>query len=223
MLANRRAAFAQRLPGTLTAEHAAGIGRLDARRAAVAGELAGAEQAADGQVLADAGEQALAQRLARVGAGLQALQADPQIGDAERAQAQERYRRVAGALSWQLAQQYPEHRWQASRSLQQLDAALHQVHEHDAALLAAQGTEPRRFDALAQRIGALRQRVAELQPRMRALAEEQQQAVQEVAVAELDAQRERLDAYTSQARYAIAEIYDRASGARDASHATQPK
>jgi len=223
MLANRRAAFAQRLPATLAAERTAGIGRLDARRAAVAAELAAAEQAADGSALADAGERALQERLARVRATLDALPADGNDADGTRAQAQERYRRVAGALTWQLAQQYPQHRWEAERSLHQLDAALGQAHTRDGQLLAAQKSEPQHFDDLAGRIAALRQRIAQMQPRIEELAQLQQQAVQDVAVAELESERERLDVYMSQARYAIAEIYDRASAARDANHAPAPK
>ena len=50
---------------------------------------------------------------------------------------------------------------------------------------------------------------------MAALTNEQQGQVQEIAVAELTRQKERLAAYTTQARFAVAQLYDRAcAGAR---------
>ena len=46
---------------------------------------------------------------------------------------------------------------------------------------------------------------------MVALGAEQQQAVQDIAVAELTRQKERLAGYTLQARFAVAQLYDRAN------------
>jgi TolA-binding protein len=89
----------------------------------------------------------------------------------------------------------------------------------DTELVGAQDNEPQRFDALAERISALRDRVTALQPRITELAILQQLAVQDLAAAELEQQRLRLADYSSQARFAIAEIYDRATISRDATHA----
>jgi hypothetical protein len=57
-------------------------------------------------------------------------------------------------------------------------------------------------------------------PRVAGLANEQRAAVQELAVAELTRQKERLVAYGTQARFAVAQIHDRANQARDGSRAT---
>jgi hypothetical protein len=46
-----------------------------------------------------------------------------------------------------------------------------------------------------------------------ALSKEQQEALQELAVAELTRQKERLAAYSTQARFAVAQLYDRANKA----------
>ena len=50
---------------------------------------------------------------------------------------------------------------------------------------------------------------------------EQGNAVQELAVADLLRQKERLAAYGTQARFAVAQIYDRASTAREDGRAPQ--
>ena len=238
MLANRRQAFAQRLPQIMAGQRRAGTSRLDARRDAVVAELGAAQEQADGVAFADAREQALAQRLDRVRRNLAALEAAPPApavaaaGPAvdpaadpsaspppDLAAARDRYRRVSGALGWELAQAFPARLWEAKKSLQQLNASLQELHVHDNDLVGAQANEPQRFDALAQRISALRDRVIAMQPRITELAMLQQLAVQELAVAELEQQRERLAAYGNQACFAIAEIYDRATLSRDAAHA----
>ncbi len=219
MLANRRQAYAQRLPQTRAGQRRIDLGRLDARRAALADELHAAEDWGDGRVFADARERALAARLERVRATLERLRADPAVAPEEQRAARERYRRVAGALGWELAQSFPVRLWEAKKALQALGAVLDHAHASDDALAAAQATEPRRFEDFATRIAVLRRRIAALQPSIEQLVVEQRQVVQELAVAELEQQRERLVAYGNQARFAIAEIYDRAKLSRDATHA----
>ena len=59
-------------------------------------------------------------------------------------------------------------------------------------------------------------------PRVAALTLEQQGQVQELAVAELTRQKERLVAYTTQARFAVAQLYDRAALARNPDDASKP-
>jgi len=59
-------------------------------------------------------------------------------------------------------------------------------------------------------------------PRVAALTLEQQGQVQELAVAELTRQKERLVAYTTQARFAVAQLYDRAALARKPDDASKP-
>jgi hypothetical protein len=56
-------------------------------------------------------------------------------------------------------------------------------------------------------------------PRVATLAQQQRAAVQELAVAALLEQKERLAAYGTQARFAVAQIYDRASVAREGGRA----
>jgi len=78
-------------------------------------------------------------------------------------------------------------------------------------------------EAFAARIAQLEQRIQALTPRAVALAREQQEQIQELAVAELLRQKQRLAAYATQARFAVAQLYDRATLAtHEAGDAKQP-
>jgi hypothetical protein len=61
-----------------------------------------------------------------------------------------------------------------------------------------------------------------LAPRVAALSTEQQTALQDIAIVDLQAQKERLAAYTAQARYAVAQLYDRATEPKEGDHAAKP-
>jgi len=217
MLANRRQAFAERLPQVQVMARNTGISALEKERDDLAGELAHAQEQADGLAFADAKERALGVRLERVRATLERGGTDPQLSAAR-----ERLRRVAGAMSWQLAQEYPVRLWDARKDLRQLGQELERARARDAELARAQREEPAHFDQFAARIAALQQRIAALIPRVAALIALQREAVQEMAVAELEAQKERLAVYTIQARFAVAQIYDRAGLAKESSHAPGP-
>jgi hypothetical protein len=62
------------------------------------------------------------------------------------------------------------------------------------------------------------------------LTQAQQTALQDIAVAELTRQKERLAGYATQARFSVAQLYDRANdpvqdhqdGKTEATHATKP-
>ena len=132
----------------------------------------------------------------RIAAGQATLKAAAgQAEAAELSEAQERLRRVSGALTWQLSQQFPERSWAATKGLRAADAALAGARERDAALLQAQQQEPGRYVAMAGRVATLDQRLQALVPRAVALDREAQAHLQDIAVAELERQQQRLDDY----------------------------
>jgi hypothetical protein len=88
---------------------------------------------------------------------------------------------------------------------------LAEARERDSTLAAVQKEEPTKFDAFGKRIDELAARIKALQPRVAALTTEQQQALQDTAVVALREQQQRLVGYTNQARYAVAQLYDRAT------------
>jgi tetratricopeptide (TPR) repeat protein len=234
MLVNRRRAFADRLPVIQAQERALNIMDLERRRDEVTNDLAAAEQQGDGVALADARERDLLERFERVRKLLERAGSEPDpevealrrrdvylaiVRETTRSKLVERFRRVAGALTWQLSDAFAARLWDAKKSLREIDNGLVEAIERDAALTRAQSEEPGRFDQLGGRIAELDQRLRAMTPRVATLMAEQQQYVQDLAVAALGQQKERLASYGTQARFAVAQIYDRARLARENSNA----
>lgn len=227
MLATRRKAFADHLPQVK--EQADGreseIDRLRKSHATLTQDISAAESAADGIAFADTKQRDLLARIVSVQSALKDSADNTEI-DASR----NRARLAAGALSWQLAQDYPGRLWQAQKASQEIARELGKATQLDAALKQAQRDEPARFDAFEKRIATLAPQLNELIPRIAALSQEQQQVVQNIAVAELMRLQERLAAYTIQARFAVAQLYDRGaessadhpSDSKEADRATKP-
>lgn len=209
ILAHRRQAFAERVPQVRERSGALDLPAWHAKRDALAAELqrAEAEQRADDFL--DPKQRELQQRIERglvtLAAANAAAESDPDL-----AGARERLRRVQGALTWQLTQQFPERLWNAQKALRAADAALADAKARDAAIVRAQQEEPARFEGFAARIAELERRIAGLVPRVAALEAEQSGQLQDIAVAELEGQQERLEVYATQARLAIAQLLDRA-------------
>jgi hypothetical protein len=75
----------------------------------------------------------------------------------------------------------------------------------------AQRDEPARFDTFDARIKALGPRLQVLIPQVTALQDEQRRDLQQLVIAQLLRRKERLADYSTQARFAVAQLYDRAS------------
>lgn len=208
MLDNRRKAYADRLPVVLAKASQSGLQDMQLRAAGLAAEIAEAEVKGDGEAFANARERELIELIEGAKAALKNAGGDP-----ESVAARERLRLAAGAMVWRLAQAYPQRAYEAKRDLETLDAGVAEAREREARLQQAQRDEPAKFDRFGERITELGKRVDVLIPQVVALSQEQQAALQELAVAELVRQKERLAAYSVQARFAVAQLYDRATKA----------
>lgn len=206
MLTTRRAAFAGRLPAVLGSRRTQDFARLAAARDRYAQQLAHIEAESDSAALATDKEQELLTRLERI---RQRLARQVDAGG----ETQERYRLVHGLLTWNMAADFRSRLWQARKSLNELDRLLLETQSRRTALEQAQQEEPRRFDAFDSRIRALAPRISFLQGQARELARAQEAHLGELAIAELRRQQERLAEYLTQARFAVAQIYDQSSAA----------
>ena len=206
MLTTRRAAFSSRLPAVLGSRRTQDYARLTAARDRYAKELARIETESDSLPLATEKEQELLTRLERSRQRL-ARRLDTS------GETQERYRLVRGLLTWDLATDFKPRLWQAQKSLNELDRLLQETQTRRSTLEQAQTQEPRRFDAFALRIRALAPRISTLQDQTKVLVRAQEAHLGELAIAQLRQQQERLANYLTQARFAVAQIYDRSSGA----------
>jgi hypothetical protein len=213
MLAERRKAFNQRLPQTVSGEKGsvADLAKAQKNRASLAAELDRVERDGDVISFSDQRQDALLQRLADVQVAVQANAKDPEI-----ARLADKVRLLSGALAWELSSQWPDRLWQAKKALRDGDRGLEEAQAREARLAKAQREEPQRFERFAKRIDALEAQINLLIPRVASVTKEQQDAVQNIAVAELSGAQQRLAEYQTQARFALAQLVDRASLATNA-------
>ena len=92
----------------------------------------------------------------------------------------------------------------------QIDAALEELQNRWVRVQQARASVPTDTGEFAARIAALAARVQVMRDRLAQTSQQQSQYLDAVAESELRAQKERLDAYAVQARFALADIYDRA-------------
>jgi hypothetical protein len=215
MLATRRKAFAEKLPDVQSSANSLQTEPLRARHAALALQVQQAETAADGVAFADARQAGLLQRISGVKSALQNPPADIDL-----ASAQQRVRLAEGVLTWELAQAYPQRSWETQRDLQATQDALDQAQKLDATLKQAQWDAPVRFDAFGARIKAISPVLQTEIARVDKLTQEQALALQDIAITALRQQQEQLAQYTTQARFAVAQLYDRGTAQRQDASAT---
>jgi hypothetical protein len=213
MLDTRKRAFAERLPQVRERASQTGLAGLLERRDAIAAAIEKGEADGDGAAFADAKQRDLMARI-------ESSKALVESNDPELAKAKDRVRHAAGAMTWQLAQDYTVRLYTAKKDLVDIDQQIVAAKNADAALAQAQRDEPAKFDAFAKRIAALDPLLQIMIPRVAALAKEQQVALQDIAVAELTRQKERLAIYSTQARFAVAQLYDRATVKKEGEHAS---
>jgi tetratricopeptide (TPR) repeat protein len=204
MLATRRAAFNQRLPAVLDAPRMRDRAQLMAARDQFAGQLARIEQEQDGMELVRDKERAQLERLERIRGQL-----SRHAGDDE---SQERYRVLRGLLRWDVETDFSARLWETQKSLREVDRQLAENETRRTAFARARIETPRTFDAFDVRIDGLSPRIHTLHERARQLVQAQGEHLAELAIAELEAQRGRLEAYLTQARFAVAQIYDQSAG-----------
>lgn len=218
MLDNRRRAYAERLPAVQAQARQVNLAALQQRRDEVTGEVERAVREQDAAAFANEKDRELMDTITVVQEGVKTLG-----GDADAQRARERARLVAGAMTWRLAQEYPARSWEAQKDLKTIDTELAQAREREAAVARAQVEEPARHEAFARRIAELAARIKALTPQVAALSVDQQKEVQELAVAELGRQKERLAVYAQQARFAVAQMYDRAASESPRKDSDAPK
>jgi hypothetical protein len=188
------------------------------RREAVAAEVAAGEAAGDGVAFADAKQLELLDKLKEMRRIVDAPNADE-----EAFKLRDRVRLVGGVLAWQVAQDSVGRLWDAKVELERIGAQLEDAKKHADALSTAQREEPLRFDRFARRIAAMGPVLQVMIPRVAGLTREQRTEAQDIAIAELTGQQQRIAGYTTQARFALAQLYDRAYGKQDEGHAASAK
>jgi len=203
MLATRRRGYAERLPAVLSSRHEDEHARRRATRDDIAARMQRVESENDAEALATVQHREQLSRLEQIRGVLSLQPVDDETW--------ERYRLLRGVLRWDMETAFPGRLWEVRKHLQEVDRALEQTDVARNALMEARTRMPEIFAGFEQRIRALEPRIRALQERARELARDQGSYIAETAVAALNAQRLRIATYLTQARFAVAQIYDQSS------------
>lgn len=144
-------------------------------------------------------------RLQTLDAVLQAGPPEPEV-DANRAKLQ----LVTDAMRWKLDASLQEREYTARSELHAIDTALNETHNRWARLERARDAATQATGDFAARLASLNQRLTELHAAIAAARQRQDLQLAQRAQEQLLAQRDRLHGHELQARFALADLYDRA-------------
>jgi len=155
-------------------------------------------------LLATADERVVLERLRKIETALK------HSSGPECAAQQARVQHLQGVLTWRLYTEYPERLTQAHKNLHALNEDVRMLQEQYTAFVRARQAAVHSYSGYDQSISRLRTRVGKALEHVDTLLARQGHVIEAVAIEELDTRRKRLEAYQIQARYAVADSYDRA-------------
>jgi hypothetical protein len=205
MLATRAVRYGNYRPAAAAALRSDTLARLEQRHDTLADTLAATEAGGDPVGLANAEESRQWQRLTDIKARLNALPDSPEV-DVLRV----KQRRLQGVLLWQLNADYKARLWQAKQQLRGLEDLIGQGRAGHDALAYTAFDVPIRFGGFGERIATQKQVIRELQARTLATQLAQGAQLEQLAVYELEQQKQRVESYLVQARFALAQTFDSA-------------
>ncbi|MGB6488040.1 MAG: tetratricopeptide repeat protein [Steroidobacteraceae bacterium] len=206
MIVARRRAFAERLPKVDALLTSGKLESMQKNRVALAARL---EQVANTRDVAALAPPDQAAQWARVQRDQAMLAHDPDTP--AYARIRERVAMVRGVLLYQMDQEFAARLWSERKELRTLDVALARAQQGWSQLETGRQALPVETGGFAERVSALQQRVGALQVRLAAAETAQSRALADLAVADLEQQKERLQGYRVQAQFALATIYDQAA------------
>ena len=156
-------------------------------------------------LLATADERVDLERLRKIQIALNAT-SDPQT-----AALQKRMRYLQGVLSWRLRTEYHERLTQAHKHLRALNDDVAVLKARYDAFVRTRQAAVHSYEGYDLPINRLRTRVRESLQQVNTLMARQGQLIETVAINELKTRSQRLELYQTQARYAVADSYDRAT------------
>jgi chromosome segregation ATPase len=158
--------------------------------------------------LATAEEQIAGERIAGI---------EKQLGnsnDPESLALRQRADRLRGALTWRLETEYNERLTAAHVHLSELNAPIDTLTRQYDAFVRTRQAATHSYVGYDVQIARLRERVDEALQRVDVLIARQGHMIETVAINQLEARRERLAAQQTEARFGVADSYDRAARAQ---------
>ena len=204
MLDTRQTAYDQRAPKADAVMAATDLDAMTKRRVDFESRINAIEHSDDVAALGTPEEQQNWARLKRVDDYLAAHPDDPDLDDMR-----DKLRLLKGVMYWRLSESFKARLWNERRSVKELEASL--VETQKRAVLVKQAREgmPSNTGGFAGRVSAVEARMDQLQQGLAILSEKQANYLQDIAIRELEAQKQRIEIYQIQARYELAAIYDK--------------
>jgi hypothetical protein len=203
MLETRRQAYAERLPRVREALDRADLDGMVDRKLEFDSLLNDIEQSHNWLALASESE-------FEMWGEITGLESTPalQANIPEAAEVRNKISLLKGVLQWQLESQFKDRLWRIRRDLRQTGEALVETQRSRRQIDESIRQQPLEFDDFSARVYGLEPRIAGMKTRIEDEMLAQRSYLQSIAVGELQAQKQRLDVYTIQARFALAAIYD---------------
>jgi hypothetical protein len=123
----------------------------------------------------------------------------------------QRAARLRGALTWRLQTEYHERLTAAHVHLKELNVHVEALTRQYDAFVRTRQAATHSYLGYDAQIARLRERIAEALQRVDVLMARQGQMIETVAINQLEGRRERLVVQQNQARYGVADSYDRAA------------
>ena len=139
---------------------------------------------------------------------------EKQLGDGDSPESlalRQRAARVRGAITWRLETEYNQRLTAAHVHLKELNAPVEALNRQYDAFVRTRQAATQSYVGYDEQIARLRERVGDAQTRVDSLMVRQGEMIEAVAINQLEARRERLVAQQNEARYGVADSYDRAT------------
>ena len=207
MLNTRQLAFVARLPKAMAVLAENDVDAMQSQADTLGARIDGIETTGDVAAMAPPSE-------TRLWDEINDYTATPGLDEPwpEAVDARDKLRLLRGVLQWEMEKRFPARVWRVEKDLRDVNRALETSRALRDKVEQAIDEEPQRFAEFSERIDTITPRIDALSAALDALLDKQQAVVNRIAVGELEARKQRLDTYTVQARFALASIYDRASG-----------
>jgi tetratricopeptide (TPR) repeat protein len=206
MLDTRQEAYNQRVPKADAVLAATDLDGLTQKRVDFESRINEIEKTNDVAALGTPEEQLTWARLKAIEEYLAAHPGDPDL-----AEMREKHRLMKGVMYWRLSASFKARLWNERRSVKELEGELKETQRRAVLVRQAREGTPLTTGGYAARVAALRARIDEMHQRLADASDKQNQFLQELAIHELEGQKQRIETYQVQARYELAAIYDRTS------------
>ncbi len=206
MLANGLRAYDERLPNIQNSFGGMDLVELRQRRDDITAELTRIVESDDTLAFASDQETELWHEIVEMERRLARLDDRP-----EAQELREKHRLAKGVLIWDLNHEYKARLWKNRKALKIINRELEKAHPRHEELAKLIDYTPQRFAGFEQRIAVIKPQVIAMHDEVVRAGLQQSEHIQMLAVRELEQQKQRLATYLTQARFALAAVYDQAT------------